>query len=82
MNRIRQPLVSKPMGWIANIRQFWREVVQEMKKVSWPTRTEVGSTTIIRRRRYLFRGLYLGIGYLLSYLIGIEWLAQKFSFRP
>src|SRR5262245_21624936 len=43
----RQPLVSKPFGWVATVRQFWREVALEMKKVSWPTRTEVINTTII-----------------------------------
>ena len=76
----RQPqLVSKPLGWIANVRQFWREVVQEMKKVSWPTRTEVINTTIITVLVVIFFALFLwasDIG--LSYLIhGIEWVARK-----
>jgi len=75
----RQPLVSKPLGWIANIRQFWREIVQEMKKVSWPTRTEVVNTTIITVIVVIFFALFLWIADLtLAYLIhGIEWAAKK-----
>jgi len=75
----RQPLVSKPLGWIANVRQFWREVVQEMKKVSWPTRTEVVNTTIITVVVVIFFALFLWASDIaLSYLIqGIEWVARK-----
>lgn len=75
----RQPLVSKPLGWIANIRQFWREIVQEMKKVSWPTRTEVVNTTIITVIVVIFFSLFLWVSDIsLSYLIhGIEWAAKK-----
>jgi len=75
----RQPLVSKPLGWIANLRQFWREVVQEMKKVSWPTRTEVVNTTIITIVVVIFFSLFLWVSDIgLSYLIhGIEWVARK-----
>jgi preprotein translocase subunit SecE len=75
----RQPLVTKPLGWIANVRQFWREVVQEMKKVSWPTRTEVVNTTIITIVVVIFFALFLWVSDIgLSYLIhGIEWVAKK-----
>ena len=37
----------KPPNWFEGIRQFYHEVVLEMKKVSWPTRTEVVNTTMI-----------------------------------
>ena len=75
----RQPLVSKPLGWIANVRQFWREVVQEMKKVSWPTRTEVFNTTIITVVVVIFFALFLWASDIaLAYMIhGIEWVARK-----
>jgi preprotein translocase subunit SecE len=75
----RPPLVSKPLGWIADIRQFWREIVQEMKKVSWPTRTEVVNTTIITVVVVIFFAAFLWVADIaLSYLVqGIEWAARK-----
>jgi preprotein translocase subunit SecE len=75
----RQSLASKPLGWIAALRQFWREVALEMKKVSWPTRTEVINTTIITIVVVFFFAAFLWLADTgLSYLIhGIEWLARK-----
>ena len=75
----RQSLASKPLGWIAAIRQFWRDVALEMKKVSWPTRTEVINTTIITIVVVFFFAAFLWLSDMgLSYLIhGIEWLARK-----
>jgi preprotein translocase subunit SecE len=74
----RQPLVSKPLGWVANVRQFWREVALEMKKVSWPTRTEVVNTTIITIVVVFFFAAFLWVADIgLSYLIhGVEWVAR------
>jgi preprotein translocase subunit SecE len=75
----RQSLASKPLSWIAALRQFWREVALEMKKVSWPTRTEVINTTIITIVVVFFFAAFLWVSDMgLSYLIhGIEWLARK-----
>lgn len=75
----RQSLASKPLGWVAAVRQFWREVALEMKKVSWPTRTEVINTTIITIVVVFFFAAFLWVSDMgLSYLIqGIEWLARK-----
>lgn len=75
----RQSLVSKPLGWIANVRQFWREIALEMKKVSWPTRTEVINTTIITIVVVFFFSAFLWISdQALSWLIhGIEWGVRK-----
>ncbi len=72
-------LAAKPMSWLVSVRQFWREVVLEMKKVSWPTRTEVINTTIITIIVVFFFALFLfGADIVLSYLIsGIEWGAKK-----
>jgi preprotein translocase subunit SecE len=74
----RQALVSKPLGWFATVRQFWREVALEMKKVSWPTRTEVINTTIITIVVVIFFAAFLwladmGLGWL---IVGVEWLAR------
>ncbi len=74
----RQPLVSKPFGWVATVRQFWHEVALEMKKVSWPTRTEVVNTTVITIVVVFFFAFFLWVSDMgLSYLIhGVEWLAR------
>lgn len=74
-----QPRASRPTGWLTNIRQFWHEVVLEMKKVSWPTRTEVINTTIIVVVTVFFFALFLFLADLgLNYLVhGIEWAAKK-----
>lgn len=69
----------KPSGWNNNIRQFWHDIVLEMKKVSWPTRQEVINTTIIVVVAVVFFSLFLLIADLgLTYVIqGIEWIAKK-----
>jgi preprotein translocase subunit SecE len=74
----RQALVSKPLGWFGAVRQFWRDVALEMKKVSWPTRAEVINTTIVTIVVVFFFAAFLWVADLgLSYLIhGIEWLAK------
>ena len=74
----RQALVSKPLGWVVAVRQFWHEVALEMKKVSWPTRTEVVNTTIITIVVVFFFAAFLWVADLgLAELIrGIEWLAR------
>ena len=74
-----QSLAARPLGWLANLRHFWHEVVLEMKKVSWPTRTEVINTTIIVVIAVFFFAFFLfGTDYVLTYMIkGIEWAARK-----
>lgn len=74
-----QSLAAKPMGWLANVRQFWHEVALEMKKVSWPTRTEVINTTIVVVVSVFFFAFYLFAADLaFTYFIkGIEWVAGK-----
>lgn len=43
----------------ANLAQFYREVKQEMKRVTWPTRDEVSSTTLVVMIAVLFFGFFL-----------------------
>ena len=74
-----QPSAARPAVWLANVRQFWHEVVLEMKKVTWPTRTEVVNTTMIVVVAVFFFALYLFCADIfLTYLIqGVEWVARK-----
>jgi preprotein translocase subunit SecE len=40
-------LVAKPKQWVSSTREFWRDTSLEMKKVTWPPRTEVVGTTVV-----------------------------------
>lgn len=73
------PLVARPLGWAGGVRQFWLDVRQEMKKVSWPARPEVVNTTVIVVIAVFFFALYLFLADILfTYAIeGLEWGARK-----
>jgi preprotein translocase subunit SecE len=47
--------------WVQRSRQFYFDVRNEMKKVSWPGKQEVISTTIVVLIAVAFFGLYLGL---------------------
>lgn len=70
---------GKPVDFVGRIRHFVHEVVLEMKKVSWPTRTEVINTTIVVIVAVFFFAFFLyGVDAVLYYLIqGIEAGAGK-----
>jgi preprotein translocase subunit SecE len=40
-------IVSKPKQWVTTVREFVRDVMAEMKKVTWPNRNEVVGTTAV-----------------------------------
>lgn len=71
--------IGKSLGWVENIRQFFRDAMLEMKKVSWPSRTEVVNTTLVVVVVLLFFAFFLfGTDLALSYLVrGVEWVAKK-----
>ena len=66
-------------GPIERVRNFYHDVVSEMKKVSWPTRQEVINTTMVVIVAVVFFSIYMFVADIaLTYLIkGIEWLAGK-----
>jgi preprotein translocase subunit SecE len=70
---------AKGLKIVRDIRQFFHEVSTEMKKVSWPSRTEVVNTTIVVIIAVFFFAFYLfGTDILLAYVIeGIEWASRK-----
>jgi preprotein translocase subunit SecE len=54
-------------GKINQVKQFYRDVKLEMKKVSWPTRQEVYSTTFVVLIAVFFFGFFLwGVDNLIS----------------
>ena len=61
--------------------QFLHDVRAEMKRVSWPTPTQVQNTTIITLIAVVFFALYLflvdqGLSRL---IVGLEWLVEKIA---
>jgi len=61
--------------------QFLRDVRAEMRRVSWPTATEVKNTTIITLVAVVFFSVYLflvdqGLSRL---IIGLDWLLEKIA---
>ena len=65
--------VSGPLGWgprkFGELKTFFAEVKSELKKVTWPGRNEVYSTTIVVILTTVFFGFYLyGLDLLLSQL--------------
>jgi preprotein translocase subunit SecE len=51
--------MSQKTKWYRRIGPFLKEVRAEMKKVTWPSRNEVYSTTIVVIIATLFFGFYL-----------------------
>jgi preprotein translocase subunit SecE len=65
--------VSGSLGWgprkFSELKTFFAEVKSELKKVTWPSRQEVYSTTIVVILTTVFFGFYLyGLDLLLSQL--------------
>jgi len=40
-------IVAKPKQWVTTVREGYRDVLSEMKKVTWPSRNEVVGTTVV-----------------------------------
>ena len=52
---------EKIKEWAVRAKEFYLAVRSEMKKVSWPGRQEVISTTLVVIIAVLFFGAYLGV---------------------
>jgi preprotein translocase subunit SecE len=51
--------MSKKVRWYKRLSNFLREARAELKKVTWPSRNEVYSTTIVVIFATFFFGFYL-----------------------
>ncbi|HWC76205.1 MAG TPA: preprotein translocase subunit SecE [Blastocatellia bacterium] len=54
--------------FFGRIGEFYQEIKLEMRKVTWPTRKEVWSTTVVVLIAVTFFGFYL---------FGVDWLVTK-----
>ena len=66
--------VSGPLGWaprkLNELKTFFVEVRSELKKVTWPSKNEVYSTTIVVILTTVFFGFYLyGLDIAFSWLM-------------
>jgi preprotein translocase subunit SecE len=60
---------------IGRIREFYHGVKMEMRKTSWPTRTEVWNTTVVVLIAVVFFGFYLwGVDRVVTF--GFKYLDQ------
>ncbi|HUP50205.1 MAG TPA: preprotein translocase subunit SecE [Thermoanaerobaculia bacterium] len=73
-------LVSKPKQLWLNAREFLRDVNAEMKKVTFPTRKEVGGTTVVVLIATVIFALYLW-GVDLIFYQAIDFLFSRFGAR-
>ena len=64
---------SGPMGWWHNSRNFFSEVRNEMRRVTWPSRKEVYATTFVVVITAMFFGVYL-YGIDLALTAALNWL--------
>ena len=65
-------------GWWQNSRSFFSEVRNELKRVTWPSKTEVYATTFVVILTSIFFGVYLyGIDLVLASLVA--WIFSTFG---
>ena len=79
--RRERGLSSPRKGPLARLAEFLRDVRAEMKRVSWPTATEVKNTTIITLIAVVFFAVYLFLvdQGLTRLMWGLEWLIEKIA---
>ncbi len=71
-------LVAKPKQWVASTREFFTDVSLEMKKVTWPTRSEVIGTTAVVIVSTLVFALFLW-GCDVAFFKATDFIFTKFS---
>ena len=67
-----------PLGWWERWREFFSEVRNEMKRVTWPSRKEVYATTLVVILTSAFFGVYL-FGVDLAFNALIQQIFQRFG---
>jgi preprotein translocase subunit SecE len=53
--------VESVTGWFSGLREFFGEVRNELKRVTWPSRKEVYATTFVVILTSIFFGTYLWV---------------------
>jgi len=71
-------IVMKPKQWVTAVREGWRDVLAEMKKVTWPSQNEVVGTTVVVLVATVVFAVYLWGCDILFYK-AIDFLFSKFG---
>jgi preprotein translocase subunit SecE len=71
-------IISKPKEWVATLREGWKDIIAEMKKVTWPNRNEVVSTTVVVLVATVVFAVYLW-GCDVVFYKAIDFLFSKFG---
>ncbi|HEX2833669.1 MAG TPA: preprotein translocase subunit SecE [Thermoanaerobaculia bacterium] len=71
-------IVSRPKAWVDSTKEFFRDTVSEMKKVTWPTRSEVVGTTAVVIVATLVFAVFLW-GCDVAFYKAIDFLFTKFG---
>ena len=67
-----------PKEWLGQLKEFWRDIKSEMKKVTWPSRHEVIGTTGVVLVAVIVLGFYLW-GCDQVFEKSILWLFKRFG---
>ncbi len=70
--------MNKPKEWVATLREGYKDVLAEMKKVTWPSRGEVVNTTVVVIVATVVFAVYLW-GCDLVFYKAIDFLFSKFG---
>jgi len=70
--------MSKPKEWVTTLREGYKDVLAEMKKVTWPSRSEVVSTTVVVLVATVVFAVYLW-GCDVVFYKAIDFLFSKFG---
>ena len=71
-------IAAKPKQWMTATQDFWRDTTSEMKKVTWPGRQEVLSTTLVVIFATIIFAVYLW-GCDQVFFFGTQWLFRQFG---
>ena len=71
-------VANKPKQWRLSTREFFRDTVGEMKKVTWPTRNEVVGTTVVVIVSTIIFAVYLWVCDL-GFYKAIDFLFTRFG---
>jgi preprotein translocase subunit SecE len=71
-------IINKPKEWVTTLREGYKDVLAEVKKVTWPNRGEVVSTTVVVLVATVVFALYLW-GCDIVFYKAIDFLFSKFG---
>jgi preprotein translocase subunit SecE len=78
MEETSNAIVAKPKEWVTATKDFWRDTTSEMKKVTWPNRSEVVGTTVVVLVATIIFAVYLW-GCDVVFYKAIDFLFTKFG---